>query len=219
MPFPCFPEGMNSEDSLTQSLSPFHPNMEAAVTLRARDGREVRVRHMRGEDAELLTRMFYRLSPETRYRRFFVPLNDVDEERVRQEAIRLATIDPGRETALIAVVDEEGREEAVAVARFARLVEHEATCEASIVLRDDYQGVGIGRQLFDLLVQTAMVRGFQHMILLTHADNAGMIALVQGLGMPYEGRFSAGLYEIDLQLTGFCKAVFPFTAPEGSRDG
>lgn len=204
---------------MTRSIAPFQPNMEASVTLHTRDGREVRVRHMRRTDAELLTRMFYRLSPETRYRRFFVPLNDVDEARVRQEAARLATIDPERETALIAVVDEEGREEAVAVARFARLQEHEAACEASIVIRDDYQGVGIGRQLFDLLVQTAMARGFRHMILLTHADNAGMIALVQGLGMPYEGRFSSGLYEIDLQLTDFCKPIFPFTAPEGSRNG
>lgn len=204
---------------MTRSIAPFQPNMEASVTLRTRDGREVRVRHMRRTDAELLTRMFYRLSLETRYRRFFVPLNDVDEARVRQEAARLATIDPERETALIAVVDEEGREEAVAVARFARLQEHEAACEASIVIRDDYQGVGIGRQLFDLLVQTAMARGFRHMILLTHADNAGMIALVQGLGMPYEGRFSSGLYEIDLQLTDFCKPIFPFTAPEGSRNG
>ncbi|MCS6882986.1 MAG: GNAT family N-acetyltransferase [Oscillochloridaceae bacterium] len=204
---------------MTRSIAPFQPNMEASVTLRARDGREVRVRHMRRADAELLIRLFYRLSPETRYRRFFVPLNDVDEARVRQEAARLATIDPARETALIAIVDEEGREEAVAVARFARLQEHETACEASIVIRDDYQGVGIGRQLFDLLVQTAMARGFRHMILLTHADNAGMIALVQGLGMPYQGRYSSGLYEIDLQLTDFGRPIFPFTAPEGSRDG
>lgn len=188
-----------------------HPNMNATVRLRTRDGREVRVRHMRRDDAELLERLFYRLSPETRYRRFFVPLNNVDENLVQREAARLASIDPERETALIALIDEDGREEAVAVARYARLAEHEDTCEASIVIRDDFQGVGIGRQLFDLLVQVALANGVQHMSLLTHADNSGMIALVQGLGMPYKGHFAAGLYEIDLQLSDAHAPVFPFT--------
>ncbi|NWF80772.1 MAG: GNAT family N-acetyltransferase [Chloroflexi bacterium] len=185
--------------------------MNATVRLRARDGREVRVRHMRRDDAELLERLFYRLSPETRYRRFFVPLTNVDETLVQREAARLASIDPERETALIALIDEDGREEAVAVARYARLAEHEDTCEASIVIRDDFQGVGIGRQLFDLLVQVALANGVKHMSLLTHADNSGMIALVQGLGMPYKGHFAAGLYEIDLQLSEAHAPVFPFT--------
>ncbi|GAB4444032.1 MAG: GNAT family N-acetyltransferase [Chloroflexi bacterium OHK40] len=197
-----------------QPILPNYPNHATEVALTARDGRRVRVRHMRREDAALLERMFYRLSSETRYRRFFVPLDNIEEERVHREARRLAQIDPARETALIAVVDEQGQEEAVAVARYTCLAERADSCEASLVIRDDYQGVGLGRQLFDLLVQVALAHGLRHMILLTHADNVPMIAIVQGLGMPYKGRFSAGLYEIDLQLTEVARPFFPFTAPE-----
>jgi hypothetical protein len=40
-----------------------------------------------------------------------------------------------------------------------------------------------------------------------------MIKLAQGVGMPYKSRLSAGLYEIDLQLTTGAQAFFPFTAP------
>jgi GNAT superfamily N-acetyltransferase len=199
--------------SMAQSLLPNHPDLRAVVSLEARDGRRVRVRHMRQEDAPLLERMFYRLSSETRYQRFFVPLDNVEEERVHREARRLATIDPAHETALIAVVDEDGQEECVAVARYGCLRNYDYACEGSIVVRDDFQCAGIGRQLFDLLIQVAMAHGIQHMALLTHADNAGMIALVHGLGMPYKGRYSAGLYEMDVHLTDALMPFFPFTAP------
>jgi GNAT superfamily N-acetyltransferase len=185
--------------------------MAALVTLHTRDGRPVRVRHMRRDDAELLERMFYRLSSETRYRRFFVPLDTIDEELVHREARRLATIDPATETALLAVTAEGDGDEAVAVARFSRLAEREDCCEGSIVLRDDFQGQGLGRQLFDLLLQTAIAGGMRHMALLTHADNVGLISLVQSLGIPFKGRYSAGLYEIDLQLCEVRRPYFPLT--------
>lgn len=189
------------------------PDLGANVTLVARDGRTLKVRHMRRADAALLERLFYRLSPETRYRRFFMPLDSIDPARVQHEAARLATIDPELETALIAVCAEDGGEEAVAVARYILLKERPDSCEGSIVIRDDFQGLGIGRQLFDLLVQSAIVSRLRHMVLLTHADNLGMIKLAQGLGMPYEARFSSGLYEIDLQLIDGARPFFPFTAP------
>jgi GNAT superfamily N-acetyltransferase len=194
--------------------SPLQPNMGAMVTLHTRDGRQVRVRHMRRDDAELLERMYYRLSSETRYRRCFAPIDNIDGERVHHEACRLATIDPALETALIALTIEDGCDEAVAVARFSRLIVRDDSCEASIVLRDDFQGQSLGRQLFDLLVQTAIASGMRHMALVTHADNVGMISLVQGLGIPFKGRHSAGLYEIDVQLSEVRQPFFPFSGPK-----
>ncbi len=196
-----------------QLILPDQPNLNAMVTIKTRDGRRVRVRHMRRSDAALLVRMFYMLSSETRYRRFFVPLDNLEPERVAGEAARLARIDPARETALIAVVMDGRREEAIAVARYSCINECEGTCEGSIVIRDDFQGLGIGQQLFDLLVQVALAHDLRHMVLLTHADNSGMIALVHHAGLPYKGRYSAGLYEMDLQLAGACQPCFPFTAP------
>lgn len=202
-----------SEPLMGQPLIPNYPDLGAEIIMTLRDGRRVHVRHMRPSDAVLLQRMFYNLSSETRYRRFFVPLDRLEDERVKREAERLARINPALETALIATLDEHGQEEAVAVARYACLHHRNDACEGSIVLRDDIQAKGLGRQLFDLLVQVALAHGMRHMVLLTHADNTGMIALVQKLGLPFKGRHSAGLYEIDLQLADG-PAFFPFTAPE-----
>jgi GNAT superfamily N-acetyltransferase len=199
-----------------QILLPNQPNLSAIVHIEASDGSELRVRHMRRGDAELLERMFYKLSSETRYRRFFVPLDNIDDERLHRETRRLATIDPEIETALIAVIDEDGREEAVAVARYSCLANRDDACEGSVVIRDDFQGRGLGRQLFDLLVQVALAHGLRHMVLLTHADNLGMIALIHSLGLPYKGRYSAGLYEMDVQLADALTPYFPFTSPESA---
>lgn len=190
------------------------PPPAASVPLRARDGREVRVRHLRRDDAPRLERLFYRLSSESRYRRFFAPVDHVDAGRVREEARRLATIDPRREVALAAVVHEQGREEVVAVARYTRLLTQINAAEASIVIRDDLQGQGLGVQLFDLLIQVALARGIQHLVLLTHADNLGMINLVKRLGLPFKGHFASGLYEMDVQLSDGLSTYFPFSSGE-----
>lgn len=191
------------------------PNLKVAVSLRARDGRVVRVRHMRREDALLLERLFHRLSLETRYRRFFMPLQEVEAERLQRETQRLATINPANETALIAVLDENEREEAVGVARFVCMEQSRSSCEGSIVMRDDLQGQGVGRQLFDLLVQAALASQLRHMVLVTHAENRAMIGLIKSLGLPFEGRYSAGLYEINLQLADASGPFLPFTNSGG----
>jgi GNAT superfamily N-acetyltransferase len=168
---------------------------------------------MRHDDAELLERMFYRLSSETRWRRFFMPLDNIDADQVRRETVRLATVHPEREVALLATAMEEGREEIVAVARYGRIGDGSECAEASIVVRDDYQCAGMGAQLFDLLVQVGLARGVHHMILLTHADNTGMIGLVHHLGLPYSGKYTSGLYEIDVRLADNEPPFFPFSTP------
>ncbi|MEI7645391.1 MAG: GNAT family N-acetyltransferase [Chloroflexales bacterium] len=195
---------------MPERLSADQPDLQAHIPLQVRDGRDVQVRHMRREDAELLERMFYRLSSETRWRRFFMPLDNIDADQVRRETVRLATIHPDREMALLATTQEDGCEEIVAVARYGRVGDNHECAEASIVVRDDYQSAGLGSQLFDLLVQVGLARGVHHVILLTHADNTGMIGLIHHLGLPYTGKYASGLYEIDVQLTDNEPPIFPY---------
>lgn len=195
---------------MPQRLHADQPDLHAHIPIEMRDGRELQVRHMRLTDAELLERMFYRLSSETLWRRFFMPLDNIDLDRLRYETVRLATIHPDREVALLATAQEDGREEIIAVARYGRVGNDSECAEASIIVRDDYQNAGLGIQLFDLLVQVGLARGVHHVILLTHADNTGLIGLIHHLGLPYTGKYASGLYEIDVQLTDNEPPVFPY---------
>lgn len=169
-------------------------------TITTRDGRTLRVRSLTATDADILERMFYRLSPESIYRRFFIAAEHASPELVRKSAQRLAAIKPHREAALVALADENGREEAIAVARFARLPHNPKVAEASILVRDDYHGLGVGRALLELLLDEARAANLERLIFLTHADNTAMIRLATGLGLPFHGRHADGLYEIHLLL-------------------
>jgi GNAT superfamily N-acetyltransferase len=160
------------------------PVGHGSVTITTRDRRAVRIRHIAPEDAALLVDLYEQLSPETRRLRFFAPKPDLPDEVLWREAVRLSAIDPLVQAALIGTVQEAGRERAIGVARLVRDAADPTTAEVAIVVRDDYQGQGIGKTLFDLLIQVAMVRGLKRLRAIALAENRAAQRLVRSLGLP-----------------------------------
>jgi acetyltransferase len=155
-------------------------------------GREVLIRHIAAEDAALLVDLFHHLSPETRRLRFFRPMTDIPDNVIWPAARRLAAIDPLAEAALIATYLEGGQEHAVGVARLVREAAGTTTAEVAIVIRDDYQGEGLGTRLFDLLLQVAMVRGLRRLWAVSLAENTVFQRLVRTSGLPYTSQTLRG---------------------------
>jgi acetyltransferase len=153
------------------------------TTITTRRGRDVIVRHMHVHDDALLVDLFHHFSEDTRRMRFFSPLPDLPDTIVWREAHRLADINPRYAAALIALDAAQGY--AIGVARIAIDIGIPTSAELAIVLRDDYQGEGIGTILFDLLVQVALVRGIKRLRALSLAENAAVHRLIDKLGMPY----------------------------------
>jgi GNAT superfamily N-acetyltransferase len=178
-----------------------------------RDGRPIVTRDLLPGDAPRLEAMFPFLSAESIYRRFFVAAERASPELVRRTAVRLARIDPEREAALAAC----DGDQIVAVARFACLPDRPQHAEASILVRDDYQRLGLGRQLFAQLIGRAEQRGLTRLILVTHHDNLSMIRLAQQCGRPLIGRYADGLYELEIQLAPDSSPSFPFTGAVPQR--
>lgn len=52
------------------------------------------------------------------------------------------------------------------------------------MVRDEWQEQGIGRALFDLLVQVALVQGLHRLYAIALRENRGMRRLIQNLGLP-----------------------------------
>jgi L-amino acid N-acyltransferase YncA len=172
----------------------------APVTRKLPDGRRVNVRHICPEDAERLVELFWQLSTDTRWRRFFVPLDNVEPDLVRRTARRMAAIDRRREVALVAVTPAASHEDIVAVARFACQKATDKTAEGAIVVRDDYQGMGLGSHLLHLLIRAARMRGLRAMSIFTQGDNSAILTIVRRMSIPYTSSFAAGVYEITLHL-------------------
>src|SRR5215208_6775989 len=152
---------------------PGRMGMVSDTELTLRDGATVHVRPIEPGDRRALVDAFERLSPETRYRRFFGPVNELSP-RVLDH---LTQVDHADHEALVAV-DRAGA--IVAVARFVRTAPAEA--EPAVVVADDWQRRGLGGRLLCLLARRARQEGIAVFRAPVLARNRDAIALFRRLG-------------------------------------
>lgn len=157
--------------------------------LKTRSGRVITVRDLRVEDVDLLVDLFFRLTPETIYRRFHTVIDPetVPRERIERMVAQLARIDPSSQVALVAILDDA----IIGVARF-HCVAGTTDAESAIVIRDDYQRDGIGTLLLELLRERALQMGVTHLIAMVQAQNHPIIKVVQRSGLNCRWRFEQG---------------------------
>ncbi|HEY0735062.1 MAG TPA: GNAT family protein [Herpetosiphonaceae bacterium] len=176
-----------------------YPLGHGQVGVTTRHNQCVCIRHIVRRDAELLVDLFHNLSERTKWLRFFSPVG-IPEHRLWDEATRLSDIDPRIQAALIGTIQQDDREQAVAVARMIRHTPLSDTAEVAIVVRDDFQREGIGRTIFDLLVQVALVQGIKQLYAITLPENQGMQRLARGVGLPVSVRIREGEMTITIHL-------------------
>ncbi len=158
------------------------PRFEGVDIHALTDGRVVVVRPIRSDDVDRLRAAHGRLSALTRYRRFMTAKPYLSAA----DATYLSVIDGCHHYALVATfADRPETEEAIiAVARFVRSPENPAVAEFAIVVGDDWQGEGIGRELMGRLVDAAVSRGVRRFEATMLADNVAIQRLSE--------RFAAG---------------------------
>lgn len=144
-------------------------------------GRTYEIRPIKWSDAEHLTYLLSHLSEESRYMRF---LANVKEYTPRQLA-RYTQIDYHRDMALCAVIHEEDQERVIGVARY-MLLPNTTSAEFALVVRDDYQGMGIGARLMNALLDVGREQQLSVIEGLVLAKNPNMLGLMQSLGFTSE---------------------------------
>ncbi|RBY83365.1 GNAT family N-acetyltransferase [Blastococcus sp. TF02A-26] len=133
----------------------------------------VATRPIRDDDLLRLVRLWPRLSPETRYRRFHAPVQTLPPAAVR----RLVHVDHDTREAVVALV----ADEVVGVARYDRSPTDRGSAELAVVVEDDWQGLGLGRQLMREVVALAAVRGVRRLTADVQEDNVPALRLVARL--------------------------------------
>ncbi len=168
-----------------------------------RSGQKLKVRLMRPSDAALLIEFFYNLSPETRRRRFHTSVENVGEDLVNQRALEMTRVDNATLVgAVIAVYTDEAGEHIVGSARLARdaATPDSPEAEAAIVVRDDYQGQGVGTELLRRLVLLAKQMRVQTIVAIFQPDNEDAIRVFRELNLPYTTSIQHGETIMRLQL-------------------
>lgn len=171
----------------------FDADYAERVTLR--DGTDVVVRTIRPDDKELLHRGFLRLSPESRYRRFFAAKHDLTPAELRY----LTEVDGVHHFALGATTAD--GQEGLGVARFIQLDGEPGVAEAAIAVLDEHQGKGLGSLLFQRLVAAASERGVKTFRCEMLGSNQGMADLVLSLSPRAPAvNVSAGVMSMEFAL-------------------
>lgn len=142
-----------------------------------RDGRMVKVRAVRPEDATLTLDFFKRLSPETRYFRFMERIDDLPPPLVA----RFTQVDYDREMALIALVAEPDGMAQIGTARYTLTADGESV-EFALVVDDRWQRSGLGRRLMDALMDCAREKSYRYIVGDVLTDNHKMLRLMGSLG-------------------------------------
>jgi RimJ/RimL family protein N-acetyltransferase len=161
------------------------------VPIELREGTEVRLHAMRGDDADALLRFHHQLSPETTFLRFF----SVHPGLSSQELDRFTHVDHRDREAIVATVDEE----IVGVARFDRLP-GSGDAEAAFVIADVWQGEGLGTALFHRLAARARELGVERFTAEVLPHNRRMLNLFHHSGLPVTARLRDGTVHVVLDL-------------------
>ncbi len=145
------------------------------------NGTDVTIRPIRPEDAEITQSFVRSLSEEAKYFRFM----DAVQELSHAVLVRLTQIDYDREMALLAVIETDGKEEEIGVARYASYPD-QVSCEFAVVVDDDWQHQGVAHKLMDVLMDVARSKGLRTMDGEVLKRNQGMLKLAASLGFRIE---------------------------------
>jgi acetyltransferase len=155
-----------------------HPYPRHLVTqFQLADGRNITIRPIRPEDAELVIAFDKTLSPQTKYFRFTQATHELTPEILE----RFTQIDYHREMAFIATTEIEGSEAEIAVGRYVTNPDGKS-CEFALVVGDDWRRLGIASRIMMALLEVARSRGLKVMEGEILSENTQMISLARKLG-------------------------------------
>jgi GNAT superfamily N-acetyltransferase len=140
------------------------------------DGSEILLQCVTPAAREPLKKGFERLSPDSRYLRFFSARPALSDA----ELTYLTEVDGVDHVAIGALRETASGLDGVGIARFVRTPEEPTCAEPAVAVIDAEQGRGIGAILLDRLIAAALERGITHFSAPVLADNATMTKLLSG---------------------------------------
>ncbi|HVZ18487.1 MAG TPA: GNAT family N-acetyltransferase, partial [Terriglobales bacterium] len=166
-----------------------------------KNGMPVTIRPIRPEDEPTLIKFHQKLSDRTVYMRYFAPLS-MSQRTAHERLTRICFVDYDREMALVAeqAHPATGVSEILAVSRLHHLHGTE-DFEATVVVIDEAQHLGIGSELMKRSIDIARKEGAKRVVATVLKENEDMQAIFRKLGFdfsPVEGRTDLVRAELEL---------------------
>ena len=158
-------------------------------------GLEIFLRPVKITDETMLKDFFYDLSEDSMYMRFFSARKDMPHKRLQDFVI----VDWSLKMEILAVIKEKERERETIIA----LGQYELNpdkylAEVAIVVKDEYHGMGVGKELLSYLTYIARRHGLLGFTADTLVENKAMVSLFEKMGFYTEKRREEGVYEMKM---------------------
>ena len=160
-------------------------------------GVEVFFRPVKISDEPRLKEFFYALSDKSLYRRFMSVFKSMSHERLQDFVV----IDYTTDMVILAILQEEEKETIVGVGQYG-IHEQSHTAEAAFAVRDDYQGLGIGRELVSYMTYLAQRQGLLGFTAEVLQENRHMLYLFETAGFDLEKKIDEGVYYLKMAFRG-----------------
>lgn len=166
------------------------------ITTQLNDGTPVCIRPVRKDDEQRLKDGIARLSPQSRYLRFFSGMREAPPQVLRA----LVTVDGHHHIAWGALRSDLPDTPALGVVHAFRDAEDPDTAEFSVAVIDEYHGRGLARLLCAVLLMDCRREGLAQLAVHILPENRPALTLARSLGAEGKG-FAAGVsqFEVDIE--------------------
>lgn len=152
---------------VTKHASDYPFSLETRKTLAKRQ--EIKFRPIKPSDEDMMRRLFYGFSDESKFLRYFTPIRNMPHIKMQP----YVNIDYNTVLSIVGIIQHKGRERIIAEARYAFDSEREQH-EMAFVVDDEFQGIGIAKFMLNYLFSIARDRGIKTLYAITLPQNTRM---------------------------------------------
>lgn len=160
-----------------------------------RDGLEVRFRPIRPSDEDMMRRLFYQFSDESKYLRYFAKVTIMPHREMQ----KYVNVDFKQIMSIVGVVQHDRAERIIAEARYA-YDPHEDAYEMAFIVDEDFQGRGLASFMLNYLMRIARERGITKLTATVLPQNEKMLKVFQKGEVKPQSRIEDGVVLLRFML-------------------
>jgi acyl-CoA hydrolase/GNAT superfamily N-acetyltransferase len=168
---------------------------ELHTTFLLDDGTQLSFRPIHPTDEPRMLHLFYELSQQTIYYRFMSHLKRITRKQIQD----FVYIDHRSDVAVVGTLPEAHGEDIIAIGRY-YLDASTNRAEVAFVVRDDWQGRGIGRFLLSHLVKIARRNGIQGFTAEVLRENKAMLSVFNRSELKMRSRLAGNVYSYEMDF-------------------
>ena len=181
-------------DQIYRSIAANYPaQIETVKTFK--DELELTIRPIRASDEDMMRRLFYTFSDQSKYYRYFTNVRVMPHENMQ----KYLSVDYEKIMSIVAVLQRGNTERIVAEARYAAYPSGD-NYEMAFLVDEEFQGKGLATFLAEFLIKIAKDRGIKKLSALVLSQNYKMLKVFDKLSVKPKKHFDGDTIELEFDL-------------------